>query len=254
MPTQMLGVCCTPNAFRSFCLIGNQIRLSLDWDVITSPSQMTSLLALSSSWSSGYQTHRLRSPLIKQKRNCLLRKEAEKVLPGGVSSWGSWNDGFSPVPLRLSPTAWCCMVFMQLAGLARHCITGLLLVFFSQLRPSTFNSWSASRSTLDNWASLGWPFRKPAVRTMPAPVGLTGPAGLSKLVWHTLVYTPIPLTCLSGSWTSHSHPWQYQTQLIQRNQIFPQCSPVILLGNNGVSHLKEFRQRAVSVLKLLFKP
>lgn len=104
MPTQMLGVCCTPNAFRSFCLIGNQIRLSLDWDVITSPSQMTSLLALSSSWSPGYQTHWLRSPLIKQKRNCLLRKEAEKVLPGGVSSWGSWNDGFHPVPLRLSPS------------------------------------------------------------------------------------------------------------------------------------------------------
>lgn len=132
MTTQMLGVCCTPNAFKSFCLIGNQIRLSLDWDVITSPSQMTSLLALSSSRSPGYQTHRLRSPLIKQKRNCLLRKEAE-VLSGGVSGWGSWNEGFSPVPLRLSPSVdgSSCMVLygvMQLAGLARHCNTVLLLV------------------------------------------------------------------------------------------------------------------------------
>lgn len=84
--TQMLGVCCTPNAFKSFCLIGNRIRLLLDWDVFTSSSQMTSLLVLSSSRSPGYQTHGLRGPLNKQKRNCLLRKEAEKVLPGGVSS------------------------------------------------------------------------------------------------------------------------------------------------------------------------
>lgn len=163
-------------------------------------------------------------------------------------------------PLWMAVPAWCCMVVMQLAGLARCCITGW--------RPSTFNSWSAGRSALDNWASLGWPFRKPGVSTCQEPeqpwnttlalcqhlsVSLGQPVwgSWSGTLWFT---TPIPLTCLSDSWTSHSHPQMYQTQLNQRNQIFPQCSPVILSGNNRVSHLKEFHQRAVSVLKLLFNP
>lgn len=173
-----VGMCHTLNTFKSFCLIWNQDKIaSRLLEILTGSNQMTSLLALFSSWIPGPQTHWFWS-LFKQKNSYLVRMEAEKVLPGWskwlmfLKQWralrlSGWNHS------TLNPSGQhCSMICVGLHGRWWvPCDTASLGSLISSLSvsPSTFVSWCASGSAPGNWTSLEGPVRKPEVSTCQFP-------------------------------------------------------------------------------------